>query len=478
METVRIDRLRARYHGVSVEDGVRLDRALAELTETTLEQEFARAQLGSDAWAVCIAELSVEIELDPSSTRAAADAWARAIASALRAAAEAGAQAGVVVYPTRADAVIDLARGISGNDHRHEWAWRQVGLIATQPSAAAVRAALLREPRLAAAVLGAVGPEAVATLLSPADLAEVATRVVSAVGAEAVVTRASVPTDGELDQDAATRAVLVATAIPAVAWGWARLQSPEAVARLAVLAASIAAPSRARDRGFIASLVSIASGMDPRPAAREPLDTDEELDTTPPGRSASADRRHPGDLRRDAEDPIPEEATEREPAERADGPDEARTEWGGVWFLVHAMTELDVVQALAGLDDADATAAMTRLIASVTGAPADDPAVRWLAGSPDSETAAGVERPDRLDLLVEEHAAALRVWLGRRAGGRLADLDPDRLWRRRGVLRRTRGEIVLELSLDDVDTTVRIAGLDLDPGWVWWLGAFVRFRYV
>ena len=46
METVRIDRLRARYHGVSVEDGVRLDRALAELTATTLEQEFARAQLG------------------------------------------------------------------------------------------------------------------------------------------------------------------------------------------------------------------------------------------------------------------------------------------------------------------------------------------------------------------------------------------------------------------------------------------------
>jgi hypothetical protein len=29
-----------------------------------------------------------------------------------------------------------------------------------------------------------------------------------------------------------------------------------------------------------------------------------------------------------------------------------------------------------------------------------------------------------------------------------------------------------------VDTGVRLAGLDLDPGFVWWLGAVVRFRYV
>ncbi|WP_153455439.1 hypothetical protein [Streptomyces smaragdinus] len=48
-----------------------------------------------------------------------------------------------------------------------------------------------------------------------------------------------------------------------------------------------------------------------------------------------------------------------------------------------------------------------------------------------------------------------------------------------------RGEIVFDpgwieavLPLDEVDVDVRVAGLDLDPGWVWWLGCVVRYRYV
>jgi hypothetical protein len=35
----------------------------------------------------------------------------------------------------------------------------------------------------------------------------------------------------------------------------------------------------------------------------------------------------------------------------------------------------------------------------------------------------------------------------------------------------------VHLSLDDVDLDVRRAGLDGDPGWVWWLGQVVRFVY-
>jgi hypothetical protein len=33
------------------------------------------------------------------------------------------------------------------------------------------------------------------------------------------------------------------------------------------------------------------------------------------------------------------------------------------------------------------------------------------------------------------------------------------------------------LDLDDVDFDVRMAGLDLDPGWIPWLGVVVRFIY-
>jgi hypothetical protein len=33
------------------------------------------------------------------------------------------------------------------------------------------------------------------------------------------------------------------------------------------------------------------------------------------------------------------------------------------------------------------------------------------------------------------------------------------------------------MPLDSVDLDIRRAGLDLDPGWVPWLGVVVRYRY-
>jgi hypothetical protein len=53
-----------------------------------------------------------------------------------------------------------------------------------------------------------------------------------------------------------------------------------------------------------------------------------------------------------------------------------------------------------------------------------------------------------------------------------------RIARRRGRVFAERGWIDIELSLDEVDIDVRRAGLDVDPGWVAWLGSVVRFRYV
>ena len=44
----------------------------------------------------------------------------------------------------------------------------------------------------------------------------------------------------------------------------------------------------------------------------------------------------------------------------------------------------------------------------------------------------------------------------------------------RGITKRFPGVVANK----DVDIDVRIAGLDIDPGFVWWLGAVVGFRYV
>ena len=53
---------------------------------------------------------------------------------------------------------------------------------------------------------------------------------------------------------------------------------------------------------------------------------------------------------------------------------------------------------------------------------------------------------------------------------------------RRVCLRRARvladpGWIAVHFSLEDVSTDIRRAGLDLDPGYVPWLGVVVRFVY-
>ncbi len=50
--------------------------------------------------------------------------------------------------------------------------------------------------------------------------------------------------------------------------------------------------------------------------------------------------------------------------------------------------------------------------------------------------------------------------------------------RRRALIRVDPGWIDVQLEIDDVDVDVRMAGLDLDPGYLAWLGAVVRFRYV
>ena len=62
-------------------------------------------------------------------------------------------------------------------------------------------------------------------------------------------------------------------------------------------------------------------------------------------------------------------------------------------------------------------------------------------------------------------------------GPRAAELV-GRMVRRSGSVLAWPGWIEVRLPADQVDLQVRRAGLDLDPGWVPWLGAVVRYRYV
>lgn len=461
MATLRIDRFFARYHGVTPEESARFDSTLAEVAGSALDEAIAPTDLGSDAWAVCIRELRVRVELDDAGTAACAAAWAEAILEALRSAAGTLGD-DVVVYRSKTDALIDLMRSVGARDDRRMWAWRQTGLVTTHAGPAAIRRALVDEPRLAPAVLGAVGPEVIGAALAPSDLAEVAAGFGVVAGSSAPGGEPAGGTDpeDEPDWDAETFAVLVATTIPGAVWGWARLQPAHVVVDLAVLATAIMAPLRARDARFVAAVVRMATGATGATGA----DGLSAADEWPPHVGEDAPGWKRPEPAGEAPGVAPDESCE---------PDLLRTEWGGVWFFVGALTELDIVDGLAARDDVDAALVVSRIIEAVTGAPADDPAVVWLAGSTQDATWMPGD-----DDLVADGVASIRSWLHERTRDRLDDETRERLARRHAVLSRSAAEIMVEFSLDDVDTAVRGAGLDLDPGWVWWLGAFVRFRYV
>jgi len=77
-----------------------------------------------------------------------------------------------------------------------------------------------------------------------------------------------------------------------------------------------------------------------------------------------------------------------------------------------------------------------------------------------------------VDLLTAAWLSAIRRWSRRYAGMGLGTLA-----RRPGRVVATPTHVDVELAHRDADVRIRRAGLDLDPGWVPWLGRVVRFHY-
>jgi hypothetical protein len=112
----------------------------------------------------------------------------------------------------------------------------------------------------------------------------------------------------------------------------------------------------------------------------------------------------------------------------------------------------------------------------------DDPALAAFAGLDPAEpapwktdAAPTAGELSAVDELAERWEQAVAAALGRRADeGRAA---VRALAARRGAVLYSPGWIEVALALADVDVDIRVAGLDLDPGWVPWLGCVLCFRY-
>ncbi|HEX8093005.1 hypothetical protein [Jatrophihabitans sp.] len=184
-----------------------------------------------------------------------------------------------------------------------------------------------------------------------------------------------------------------------------------------------------------------------------------------------------------AQPAVPEPADGGEPhAAAATEPDDRTgrpTEWGGLLFLLATAQAAGIPGELRA-DPALATRSLRWLLHQLglllVPAPADDPAVLACCGlAGDQPPPGGVPEDSERNCLTGFADRWLAV---------TAELLDEPVAEFRPRLRRSAlviaepGWIELRMRADEVDLDVRRTGLDLDPGWVPWLGAVVRYVYL
>jgi hypothetical protein len=171
-----------------------------------------------------------------------------------------------------------------------------------------------------------------------------------------------------------------------------------------------------------------------------------------------------------------------------EGPVSLRTSWAGLLFLLTvAPTARIPHRVLADQDLANRSLAwvLQGIAAGWLPIGEDDPALAAFAGldpgeaSPWFTSLAPPTRAERAALarIADRWAQALDDVVSA-AGRHPGAASIPRIAARHGTVVFRRGWIEVQLPMDEVDVDVRVIGLDLDPGWVPWLGHVLQYRYV
>ncbi|MFF0014105.1 hypothetical protein [Streptomyces sp. NPDC005374] len=506
-------------------DAGRIDRLLRGVADHRLEQAVRAAGLPSGIW--CLRRLDVPVRLDPARPDYALEAaWAAALVAALRRAMERGSP-NAVRYADERAAVLDLVCSTACGRTERGWAWRRMGLIHADDPAperapgAAILAVLRRcagqAPGFVTAAAGRVGLPALH-------------RVLGAVGWQTAAESVRVAFDAPAPTNCRTT---TATSAEAAALGDALLADSRLAGHIrssglrpalstveawALLVVAETDPSVLRRWAAAEILGAVARMLLGSPSPRSPGDAGTpamDLPATAGSRTGptAAVRPRPGPKRqRSAEGPVPEAPARAEPAPTTSvtapvgsgpeaDPEAGRpTPWAGLLFLLATAPAAGIPAAV--LDDpVFATRPLPWVLQgialSLLPTACTDPAVAVFAGAdPEARApwergpAATPEERDRITELAVGWAAVTATALGGYASlPRKAvtsddgpDSDPrdivNALARRDGHIHFAPGWTEAHLAADEVDVCVRRAGLDLDPGWVPWLGTVVRFVYV
>jgi hypothetical protein len=471
-ERLHLRRMRVRYRVADDDPTVRrtLDDVLGRVLDRSLDSALERAGVPRDE-EICVRTLRVPVRVRLAAGEAgAADAWSEALARALAAAIVDDPGPNVVRYRSRRAALVDIALGVAAGRLERAWAWRQLGLWrggdapGERAAATELVVALAGEPEAIVAVVselaraGALGR--LVERLEPSGWIELARQALAAAGTpEAALSRLLEPaprkrsrSDEQAREESRRQAAAVArSSAIARALAGAPSELPHEVAlALAALAWLDVFPDAGPTltHNALDALV-VETAAIPAPAAAEP----------------------DGDV---GEEPASDE--------------EQRwvTAYGGLLFLLGVLDDLGIPVELGSeppLVRRPVRWSLHRLALTLAPLDARDPAALAFAGlPPDAEPPEDGGEPwgdAELDALAD-----LRDRVEAELGRRLErpDAEPgellDLVCRRRGEIEVDHGWVELRLPLDAVSPDLRRAGLDLDPGWLPWLGAVVRFVYV
>jgi hypothetical protein len=274
---------------------------------------------------------------------------------------------------------------------------------------------------------------------------------------------------------------------------------------LASSALLVEVPARLSDPGLPAAAQTIIASISSAPA---PVMTDRQPDDTPPGPetfSAECDTTPQPDASQPLHSEESSSLVERsyELTRRQAAATEMATEelngapvsrYCGFYFLLHVLRNLGIAEFLRDhprLLNVNFPWILLRTLANHIGIGEDDPVLSFAPVIPDADLRhkCVVKMPEAwrrlvpdalLDQPIERDASfiarawvvAVRRWLWRYGELRIADVT-----RKLGQVAYIRPQVDITLLLHEVDVRVRRLGLDLDLGWVPWLGLIVRFHY-
>jgi hypothetical protein len=533
MTEVAINRLqtRVRIPGDAMGEGTRLKRVIAASLARELESAIERRSISVDGY-LCIAKLRAKVvlrlgESDAALAATVAQGIADAICGAIR-----GASG--IYYTSRAHVLADLVSSAMRADLERSWAWSQLGLWQEREARSArshanqAAQALIGEARHAVAVISYLARDGstLQALLRWVDarlwheLAKAASRAHGLPTDPAQFLRLETPSRPALEiaarfvrQSYLARALSTATseALPD--------QTFAAIAILVMLEVEPAAIRSGSDsvyavlhsiamllqrpfgRGTIVTTTSESSS--PASPAAEALDlrkdseseasipVDQQMlpghfdpsaaesapDTTPPGATNS---------RASAQDQLGREAAEQPLQEVRKA---AVTNAGGLAYLLNAISRIELPAKV--MRDHRLTMrglrwTMHQLGVALLSLEPNDPAALAFAGllpgAPPPTL--GLDPPsDDESAAIDECGTMVIACLRRGLADRLepADISDDALidfvCRRRAKILGDPGWIEVHFSIEETSPEIRFAGLDLDPGWIPWLGVVVKFIY-